>query len=772
KMPRLEVEGFAVVDVDGSLGGEIIVERDDEGVRIMFHQRGRFARAVFAGEDIAAAHEHRGMAEQGGVEADGGALCRVGFVGEVVIVDVRCGGEVHVDAFHVFFQGGFDEEACVSDVELVVEREAGFVRGVHVPHWSDDGFAGRGGRVEGCGLRDGFRVRCSGEIGFAAAGIDVRVGAEERVEGAGLIPPRQELLARVPEEPADVGAGEGEARDGLVEDHGDGSFEVVPGGKVVARPHGAHALGSCVEGAGENEGATLVFWVVTREQGFVGRVDESETVDVVHVAVLPAAEMEVVLRHRRFWAVEHGGLVHVVPEESVRSDALEAGVGEKRFPPLDNSRVEGVGPVGGTGPAPALEDVVVLIDDGKILSLQCIHYRVVGFVLDVRIHDDDKFAAIVSEMFLHAKGVGKVVFVPGEIFLAFGILNVEPDDVVRDSVLVEFAVDVFDILVSHVIPSALVIAESEVLGELGIASELVVRLDDVFRGWAKEYKNIQEPVLGKPVRMRIRSPADPKTQGIAGPFGLHNIHPCFCGIEPEDPSSRILSMSLHQRNGTPDTLGASRFRVSVATKTFFPPGVFVFGGFRGFGFSLLLHSVDFWPPMLHVQQSFTIELDLSILATHEVNREWRMLDDSFEVVIRARGLVGDIISKFEKRGYKLAAIKMVTPSKEHLEEHYKDLSEKPFFKGLVTYMLSGPIVAMVWEGRDAVKTGRTLLGATNPLQSAPGTIRGDYAIDVGRNVCHGSDSVETAKNEIDLWFGKGEVIDYKSAQFDWIYEKP
>lgn len=87
----------------------------------------------------------------------------------------------------------------------------------------------------------------------------------------------------------------------------------------------------------------------------------------------------------------------------------------------------------------------------------------------------------------------------------------------------------------------------------------------------------------------------------------------------------------------PDTLRASRFRVSVATKTFFPPGVFVFGGFRGCRFSLLLHSVDFWPPMLHVQQSITIELDLSILATHEVNGERRMPDDSFEVVIRAVG---------------------------------------------------------------------------------------------------------------------------------------
>ncbi|KAF6218885.1 hypothetical protein HO133_005428 [Letharia lupina] len=136
-----------------------------------------------------------------------------------------------------------------------------------------------------------------------------------------------------------------------------------------------------------------------------------------------------------------------------------------------------------------------------------------------------------------------------------------------------------------------------------------------------------------------------------------------------------------------------------------------------------------------------------------------------------RGLIGDIISRFEKRGYKLAAMKLVSPSKEHLEKHYEDLSDKPFYKGLVTYMLSGPICAMVWEGRDAVKTGRTLLGATNPLASAPGTIRGDYAIDVGRNVCHGSDAVESAKKEIDLWFSKDEVLQYKLAQHDWIYEK-
>ncbi|TLD20399.1 hypothetical protein PspLS_08780 [Pyricularia sp. CBS 133598] len=137
-----------------------------------------------------------------------------------------------------------------------------------------------------------------------------------------------------------------------------------------------------------------------------------------------------------------------------------------------------------------------------------------------------------------------------------------------------------------------------------------------------------------------------------------------------------------------------------------------------------------------------------------------------------RGLVGPIVSRFEQRGYKLVAIKLVTPGKAHLEQHYADLKDKPFFAGLVEYMNSGPIAAMVWEGRDAVKTGRTLLGATNPLASAPGTIRGDYAIDVGRNVCHGSDSVENAKKEIALWFKEGEVVSYQASQASWIYEKP
>ncbi|KAL2134461.1 hypothetical protein VTI74DRAFT_107 [Chaetomium olivicolor] len=135
-----------------------------------------------------------------------------------------------------------------------------------------------------------------------------------------------------------------------------------------------------------------------------------------------------------------------------------------------------------------------------------------------------------------------------------------------------------------------------------------------------------------------------------------------------------------------------------------------------------------------------------------------------------RGLVGAIISRFEARGFKLVALKLVTPGKEHLEKHYSDLSSKPFFNDLVNYMNSGPIAAMVWEGYDAVKTGRAMLGATNPLASAPGTIRGDYALVMGRNICHGSDSVESANKEIALWFKEEELLSWESAQKAWIYE--
>merc|ERR1712194_607563 len=128
-------------------------------------------------------------------------------------------------------------------------------------------------------------------------------------------------------------------------------------------------------------------------------------------------------------------------------------------------------------------------------------------------------------------------------------------------------------------------------------------------------------------------------------------------------------------------------------------------------------------------------------------------------------------SRFETKGYKLAALKTKQADKELLENHYSDLTEKPFFPKLRDYMLSGPVVCMVWGGKEAVSTGRKLLGETNPLASAPGTIRGDFCIEVGRNICHGSDSVENAEKEIKLWFKDAEVIDWTSLSKDWVHEE-
>jgi nucleoside-diphosphate kinase len=134
-----------------------------------------------------------------------------------------------------------------------------------------------------------------------------------------------------------------------------------------------------------------------------------------------------------------------------------------------------------------------------------------------------------------------------------------------------------------------------------------------------------------------------------------------------------------------------------------------------------------------------------------------------------RGLVGKIIERFENRGYHLVALKLTYPSEELLAEHYKDLNQKPFFPKLITYMKSGPVVCMVWQGKEAVKTGRVMLGATNPLASQPGTIRGDFCVDVGRNICHGSDSTESAEREIALWFKSEEQVQWKSQEHDWVY---
>ncbi len=135
-----------------------------------------------------------------------------------------------------------------------------------------------------------------------------------------------------------------------------------------------------------------------------------------------------------------------------------------------------------------------------------------------------------------------------------------------------------------------------------------------------------------------------------------------------------------------------------------------------------------------------------------------------------RGLIGEVIKRFEQKGLKLVAMKMCQPGKAHFEAHYADLSSKGFFAGLIEYAASGPVVAMVWEGTDAFATGRRLLGATKPSDSAPGTIRADYCMDVGRNLIHGSDSNEAAAKEIALWFKDDEITSWKAVGEAWVYE--
>lgn len=136
-----------------------------------------------------------------------------------------------------------------------------------------------------------------------------------------------------------------------------------------------------------------------------------------------------------------------------------------------------------------------------------------------------------------------------------------------------------------------------------------------------------------------------------------------------------------------------------------------------------------------------------------------------------RGLIGDIVSRFEKRGLKLVGMKFMQVTRELAETHYGEHKGKPFFDGLVGFITSGPVVAMVWEGKDAIALARNTIGATNPGAAAPGTIRGDFAIEIGRNIVHGSDGPESAKREIGIFFKDDELAgDWTRTVQCWVSE--
>jgi len=134
-----------------------------------------------------------------------------------------------------------------------------------------------------------------------------------------------------------------------------------------------------------------------------------------------------------------------------------------------------------------------------------------------------------------------------------------------------------------------------------------------------------------------------------------------------------------------------------------------------------------------------------------------------------RGLVGEIISRFERKGLRLVGLKSIVPPRETAEAHYAVHAERPFYNGLIEFVTSGPVVAMAWHGKEAISVARNIIGATNGREAAMGTIRGDFGMDIGYNLIHGSDGEETAAFELGLWFPEG-LNEWTPAVESWVYE--
>jgi nucleoside-diphosphate kinase len=136
-----------------------------------------------------------------------------------------------------------------------------------------------------------------------------------------------------------------------------------------------------------------------------------------------------------------------------------------------------------------------------------------------------------------------------------------------------------------------------------------------------------------------------------------------------------------------------------------------------------------------------------------------------------RGLIGEVIGRFERRGLRLVGAKFVQVSQDLAQRHYAEHEGKPFYDGLISYITSTPVMAMVWEGPNAVSAIRQTVGATKPAEAAPGTIRHDFALEVGRNLIHASDKPETGVRETALWFKPEELVEWKREVDRWVFEK-
>ena len=136
-----------------------------------------------------------------------------------------------------------------------------------------------------------------------------------------------------------------------------------------------------------------------------------------------------------------------------------------------------------------------------------------------------------------------------------------------------------------------------------------------------------------------------------------------------------------------------------------------------------------------------------------------------------RGLIGEVIARLERRGLRLVASKFLNVSKDLAEKHYAEHKGKPFYNGLIEYITSAPVMAMVWEGSDAVAAIRQTMGATKPTEAAPGSLRHDFALQIGRNLTHASDKPERGEQEVALWFNENELISWQRDVDRWVFEE-
>jgi nucleoside-diphosphate kinase len=135
-----------------------------------------------------------------------------------------------------------------------------------------------------------------------------------------------------------------------------------------------------------------------------------------------------------------------------------------------------------------------------------------------------------------------------------------------------------------------------------------------------------------------------------------------------------------------------------------------------------------------------------------------------------RGLIGEVISRLERRGLRLVAAKFIAVDRKLAEAHYAEHEGKPFYEGLIDYITSAPVMAMAWEGPNAVAAIRQTMGATKPTEAAPGTLRHDFGLEIGRNLTHASDKPETGEREVGLWFSKAELVSWERDIDRWVFE--